>query len=70
MKSLPEIFGDRIRQLRKARELSQEKLAELANLHSTYISGIEGGKRNVSLENIGKLAKALNVSIEELFKGL
>jgi transcriptional regulator with XRE-family HTH domain len=69
MESLPEKFGDRVRHLRKARNLSQEQLAELAGLHFTYISGIENGARNVSLNNIGKLAEALKVSIEELFKG-
>ena len=53
----------------KSRGLSQEKLAELANLHRTYISGIEGGERNVSLINIEKIAEALKINLEELFKG-
>lgn len=48
-------------------ELSQEELAERAELHRTYISSIEHGKRNPSLENIEKLAKALDTSISELF---
>ena len=63
-------FGDRIRKLRKERQLSQEKLAELADLHRTYIGDIERGERNVSLENIEKIAKALKVKIEDLFRGL
>jgi transcriptional regulator with XRE-family HTH domain len=69
MQPLPEKFGERVRLLRKSRGLSQEKLAELANLHSTYISGIECGARNVSLINIGKIAEALKINLEELFKG-
>jgi transcriptional regulator with XRE-family HTH domain len=48
--------------------LSQEKLAERANLHWTYIGGIERGERNVSLLNIVKIAKALNVTASALLK--
>lgn len=61
-------FGARIRALRQARGLSQEKLAELAGLHRTYISSIELGERNVSLKNIQALADALGVSLQELFE--
>ena len=60
-------FGNRIRSLRQEKRISQEKLAELADLHRTYIGQIECGKRNVALKNIAKLAKALEVSIKELF---
>ena len=69
MQKLCKKFGDRVRELRKARNLSQEKLAELADLHRTYIGDIERGERNVSLENIGKIAKALKVGLERLFEG-
>lgn len=61
-------LGARVRMLRQARGLSQEKLAELAGLHRTYISSVELGKRNVSLLNIQALANALGVSVEEFFK--
>ncbi len=63
-------FGSRVRTLRKARSLSQEELAELSGLHPTYISGIECGKRNVSLENIRSLAKGLGISLADLFADL
>ena len=49
------------------KKLSQEKLAELANLHRTYIGQIENGKRNVALKNATKIAKALGISIKDLF---
>jgi transcriptional regulator with XRE-family HTH domain len=63
-------FGKAIRRRRRELDLSQEYLAEKADLHRTYISSIELGKCNVSLENIEKLAKALDVSIADLFADL
>ncbi len=60
-------YGQAIRTLRQARNLSQEKLADLCGLHRTYISDIELGKRNVSLENIEKMAIALNLNISDIF---
>lgn len=59
-------FGKRVRELRLQKKLSQGKLAKLFDVHPTYISGIERGKRNLSLKNIEKLATALNVKINEL----
>jgi transcriptional regulator with XRE-family HTH domain len=60
-------FGLRVKELRTAAGLSQEKLAEKADLHRTYISSIELGNRNVALENIERIALALDVNIQDLF---
>ncbi len=59
-------FGGKVKTLRKESNFSQEKLAEISSLHRTYIGMIERGERNISLKNIEKLSKALNVSISEL----
>lgn len=62
--------GKTIRGLRLARGWTQEELAERAGLHSTYVGGIERGRRNVGLDNIVKLARALEVHPSALFKDL
>ncbi len=59
-------FGQRLRQVRLRAGVSQEKLAELAGLHRTYVSSVERGKRNISLLNIDRLALALGVSLNDL----
>ena len=59
-------FGNRLREIRERVGISQEKLAELAKLHRTYVSSVERGKRNISLLNIEKLAIALGVTMGEL----
>jgi transcriptional regulator with XRE-family HTH domain len=61
-------FGQRVRQERTTRKLSQEQLAELAGVHRTYIGMIERGEKNITLENIEKLAKALELKPEELLR--
>lgn len=53
-------FGKAVRKLRLEKKLSQEKLAELSNLHPNYISSVEKGERNITLENIYKIAKGLS----------
>ncbi|MBD2123412.1 helix-turn-helix transcriptional regulator [Trichocoleus sp. FACHB-262] len=60
-------FGKAIRQRRRELDLSQQELAKQTGLHRTYISDIERGERNPTLENIEKLAKALDISIAQLF---
>lgn len=62
-----QLFGLRVKQLRLSLGISQEELGSLANLDRTYISGIERGKRNVSLKNILQLSSALGVPVSELF---
>jgi ribosome-binding protein aMBF1 (putative translation factor) len=59
-------FGKRLREVREEAGISQEKLAELATLHRTYVSSVERGKRNISIENIERLAVALGVSMRDL----
>jgi transcriptional regulator with XRE-family HTH domain len=63
-------FGQRVRELRKARSLSQEAFAAECGLDRTYIGGIERGKRNVALRNIAIIARTLGISISELMGGL
>lgn len=59
-------FGQRIRELRLAQGISQEQLAEKTGFHRTYIGMIERGERNLSLANIGTLAKYFEMSVSEL----
>jgi transcriptional regulator with XRE-family HTH domain len=62
------LFGKRVRELRLAKELSQEELAELAGLHRNYIGGIERGERNLGLLNVVQLAHALSVKPAKLLE--
>lgn len=62
------LFGKTIREYRLKNNLSQERLAELCGLHRTYISEVERGERNVSLENIYKICSALKVKVSVVFK--
>ena len=61
-------FGKKIREVRENRGLSQEALADIANVHRTYIGMVERAEKNITLLNIQKLAKALKIDIRELFK--
>ena len=68
--SLIHILAVNLRFYRTEAGLSQEKLAELAGLHRTYISAIERGRRNISIENIENIANALNIDAYRLLKPL
>ena len=63
-------FGRAVRQKRHKLGVSQEAFADLCGLDRTYIGGIERGERNVALVNIEKVAKALRLSLAELFRGV
>jgi transcriptional regulator with XRE-family HTH domain len=65
--SLRRKFGVHLAELRKKKGLTQEEFADLARIARSYVSSIERGAQNVSLDNIGKLAKTLKVSLGELF---
>lgn len=67
MENIEKIFGLKIKELRKQKIYSQEKLANLSSISKSYISQIENGKTTVSLEIINKLAKALEIKIDQLF---
>lgn len=63
-------FGKRIRDLRLEKGLSQEEFSYKADLHRTYIGMIERAEKNISLVNIEKIAKALDIKIKDLFNDL
>ena len=63
-------FGNRVRELRKKKGLSQEGRALESGLDRSYVGGVERGERNISLENIEKLAKALGVTAAALMRGV
>jgi transcriptional regulator with XRE-family HTH domain len=63
-------LGNNIRRIRSGKSLSQEKLADLADLHRTYLGGVERGERNISLLNILKISRALGVTPNSLLDGI
>jgi len=63
-------FGQRVREERQELNLSQEELADKAGVHRTYIGMIERAEKNITLENIEKIAKALGKSIASLFENI
>jgi transcriptional regulator with XRE-family HTH domain len=66
--NLRKLFAHRVRELRKARGLSQEALADVCGLHRTYIGSIERAERNVSLDNLEKIAAALDSPVWQLLR--
>ena len=62
--------GERIQKLRKARGLTQEKLAEMCDLHSTYIGQIERGEKNATIESIYRIAIGLNLPVSKLLENV
>jgi len=69
-KTTLEKFGDKVREERHKLGLSQEELASRAGVHRTYIGMIERAEKNITLENISKVAKALGISISDLTQNL
>ena len=65
--NIHEKFGNRLKELRLKKGLSQEKLANLAEIDRTYLPGIEKGERNISLNIVEKLARALEVEVHDFF---
>ena len=70
MSDIAKVLGQRIRNYRTSKGLSQEKLAELSGCHPTYIGQIERGEKNATIESIEKISVALNVSLSRLFEEL
>ncbi len=62
------VFARNLKGLREARRLSQEALAELAGIHRTYVGSVERGERNISIDNMERLSKALNVRLSYLLE--
>lgn len=61
-------FGNRVRELRKARGYSQESFAHECDIHRTYMGDVERGERNIALDNIVKISGALGIELSELFQ--
>lgn len=61
------VFSANVKKYRKEKNISQEKLAELAGLHRTYISALERERRNISIDNIQRIAEALEMEAHLLF---
>lgn len=66
--SARQIFAENLRKARKTQGLSQEDLAELAELHRTYIGSVERGERNITIDNMERLARALGLTIQALLE--
>ena len=67
---IQQLIGNRIREVRKEKGYSQEELAARAELDRTYMTSVECGKRNISIVNLYRIAQALGITLEELFRGI
>lgn len=67
MEDIKKLFGSNVRKYRLGKSLSQERLAEISGLHRTYISAVERAERSISLDNIQKIALALEIETYKLF---
>ena len=67
MNDIAKVIGERLRNYRLNAKLSQENLAELAGVHPTYIGQLERGEKNATIESVVKVARALQLPLEELF---
>ncbi|UII57065.1 helix-turn-helix domain-containing protein [Cytobacillus spongiae] len=70
MNDITKLIGQRLRTYRKDKGLSQEELAHRAALHTTYIGQLERGEKNATIESLYKVASALDITLEDLFKYL
>ncbi len=70
MQNFKLMLGETMKSFRQQASLSQEQLADLASLHRTYIGSVERGERNISLENIVQIARALDVKPSDLLKNI
>ena len=70
MESILKRFGKVVRAKRRELGVSQEEFADMCGLDRTYVGGVERGERNLSLVNIERIAKALKISLSELFRGV
>ena len=70
MPMVEEKVGQKIKQIRNEKGLSQEKLALKAEIDRTYLAGVEQGKRNPSIKSLEKIVEALGISFQDLFEGI
>lgn len=68
MGDVSKIIGERIRTIRKEKKISQEELAHLASLSDTFIGQVERAEKNITVESLHKIATALEISLEDLFR--
>ena len=70
MQQIQRQLGDRIRRVRRKRGWSQEEFADISGLHRTYIGAVERGEKNLTISTIHTLAKTLDTTIAQLFRGI